>query len=317
MISAEKSAAKNTVTSYKLDLIDLLSFLKNHKLQIETITQHELASYFVKLSEKGLSNRTLARKISAIKHFFKFLCTDRIRKDNPTLYLDMPKQEKLLPKALSKTDVEIMLNSIDTSGGDEKVRDKCMLEILYSSGMRVSELILLKHSSIQNESINSDSHAAIIIKGKGGKERIIILNSSALQSLKVYLAIRPKFLKNQQCDYLFPSFNKKGKITHISRQRFHQIIKTIATNANINPELVSPHKLRHSFASHLLQNGADLRVVQELLGHADISSTQIYTKVLSEQAKNLVLDTHPLADKNEVQKTKSSSKQDGQTRYPK
>ena len=296
MISAEKSAAKNTVASYKIDLIDLLSFIKKHSLLLENISQSDIANYLVTLSEKGLSNRTLARKISSIKHFFKFLCTERIRSDNPALYLDMPKQEKLLPKALSKNDVEAMLNSIDTSLGRDRIRDKCMLEILYSSGMRVSELILLKYSSIQKEAISSDSHAAIIIKGKGSKERIIILNQSALQSLKLYLSIRAEFLKNQQCDYLFPSFNKKGEITHLSRQRFHQIIKSIAAAANINPELVSPHKLRHSFASHLLQNGADLRVVQELLGHADISSTQIYTKVLSEQAKNLVLETHPLAD---------------------
>ncbi len=297
MISVEKSAAKNTIYSYKFDLDDLLSFLSNGKISLQDVLQSDLARYIEKLGEKKLSSRTLARKISAIKHFFKFLCIDKIRKDNPSLYLEMPKQEKLLPKALSKQDVELMLSSIDISKNADGIRDKCMLEILYSSGMRVTELVQLRYSSIQKNTIKSESHAAIVIKGKGSKERIIILNQSAINALNEYLKVRIKFLRGMQSDFLFPSFGKSGKVTHMSRQRFHQIIKQVATNANIDPVLVSPHKIRHSFASHLLQNGADLRVVQELLGHADISSTQIYTKVLSEQAKNLVLDTHPLSKK--------------------
>lgn len=297
MISVEKSAAKNTIYSYKFDLDDLLSFLSNAKISLQDVLQSDLARYIEKLGEKKLSSRTLARKISAIKHFFKFLCIDKIRKDNPSLYLEMPKQDKLLPKALSRQDVEAMLSSIDISKNPDKIRDKCMLEILYSSGMRVSELIQLRYSNIQKNVIKSESHAAIVIKGKGSKERIIILNQSAIHSLNEYLKVRMKFLRGVQSDFLFPSFGKSGKITHMSRQRFHQIIKQVAISAKIDPALVSPHKIRHSFASHLLQNGADLRMVQELLGHADISSTQIYTKVLSEQAKNLVLDTHPLSTK--------------------
>jgi integrase/recombinase XerD len=297
MMSAERSASNNTLYSYKLDLIDLLSFSSRNFISIVNFSTADILKYISSLDKKKLSGRTLARKISSIKQFFKFLVTDKIRSDNPALYLEMPKQDKLLPKAISKDNVNEMLSTIITENNPEGIRDKCMLEMLYSTGMRVTELIQLKYSSIQKNIIESESHAAIIVKGKGSKERLVILNQSAIKSLSEYIKIRPYFLKGLQTDYLFPSFMKSGKITHISRQRFHQITKRIANDANIDAALVSPHKVRHSFASHLLQNGADLRIVQELLGHADISSTQIYTKILSKQAKDLVLDAHPLSKK--------------------
>ncbi len=294
-MAAERSAAFNTLYSYRLDLLDFLSYGAKIKRTVTELDANNIMQYIAALGCEKLSGRTLARRISAIKQFFKFLTTDKIIDKNPALYLEMPKQEKLLPKALSQ---EQMGQIISIVGSDEDgIRDKCMLEILYSTGMRVSELITLKYSNIQKNIISSDDHAAIIVNGKGNKDRLVILNQAAIRALVDYVKIRPVFLKGMQSDYLFPSFKKSGKITHISRQRFHQIIKELAALANIDTKLVSPHKVRHSFASHLLQNGADLRVVQELLGHADISSTQIYTKILSQRAKELVLDVHPLSKK--------------------
>lgn len=299
MLSAERSASANTLSSYKTDLLELLKFATNSNLNIEHCSDTDLNKYASYLSStKNYKSSTLSRKISALRSFFTFLVSDGIRADNPALGLELPKKERNLPKALSYEDILKLLNRSSPSDSPEKLRDNAILHLLYSSGMRVSELTNLKMSSIERGNVSNDDSMVINIKGKGNKERLVVINDSALIALRKYLSVRFKLLKGHKNDYLFPSHKKKGEVTNISRQRVHQIFKQLANEVGIDPDLLSPHKIRHSFATHILQNGADLRVVQELLGHSDISSTQIYTKVANEQAQKLVLEKHPLAQKS-------------------
>lgn len=291
MLAAERFASKNTITSYRSDLLDLFLTLKK---DLQSIQQQDLEKYFIILSKKGIGSRSIARKISAVKQFFKFISLEKIITKDISLPLEFPKLDKLLPKPLNAEQIEKILSTASRDVTPEGLRLFTMLQILYSTGLRISELINLKTTSLVKESKMHGNLMVILIKGKGGKERQVVLNGGAMQAIQNYLKIRHEFLRNQKSDLLFPSFDKQGKSKPLTRQRFHQLIKENAINSGIDPSVVSCHKMRHSFATHLLGNGADLRVIQELMGHSDISSTQIYTKVANSHVKSEVYSKHPL-----------------------
>jgi integrase/recombinase XerD len=295
MIAAERSLAKNTILSYKNDLENFLQFSAQNNLSISNISLKDINNYITQHTNAILKPTSISRKISAIRQFFKFLLSENIRKDNPALDIDLPKKEINLPKSLSKEQIDKLLHQAFLDNSFEGIRFYAVLEILYSTGMRISELVGLKYSFLFKYVSKDENMLAFVINGKGNKERIVILNNTAMKALNQYLEVREYFLKGQESDFLFPSFNNKGKVTHITRQRFFQLLKQLAIQSNLDPTIISPHKIRHSFASALLQNGANLRVVQELLGHQDISSTQIYTKVIDEQKRELIFTKHPLA----------------------
>ena len=294
MITAEKGVTKNTVISYRKDITDLFLFLNGNNCLLKEVTHDVLLEYIRNLSKKNLGPKSIRRKISSSRQFFAFLVSDNYLTKNPALNLPMPKREKLLPRALSQDLIDKLLKSAQSSQKKEGVRAYAMLEILYSTGMRISELIALKLKSAK--SLNKGGMNHLMITGKGNKERIVIINETATNALKKYLEIRESFLKNHdKSDFLFPSYSNNNVVTQITRQRFGQILKVLAGDAGIDKSLVSPHKIRHSFATHMLENGANLRIIQELLGHSDISSTQIYTKVSDQTAKKMIVDHHPLS----------------------
>lgn len=270
MMSVERGSSKNTLESYKRDLDSFVEFIKS---DVETCTSEEIAQYMQSLAKEGFSPKSRARKLSALNQFFKYLYLEKIRKDNPCSNIDAPKAEKSLPKFLSEQEVNKLLDA-----ANKDVRLKAMLEVLYAAGLRVSELVSLKKSSVRVE--NGDHY--LIVKGKGSKERMVPLTKYAVEALKS--------LQNDKSEWLFPS----GK-SHITRQRFGQLLKELAVEAGIDQQKLSPHVLRHSFASHLLAGGADLRLVQELLGHEQIATTQIYTHIQSTKLHKLVQEHHPLA----------------------
>lgn len=284
MMASERGAAANTIESYQRDLSDVAAFLKKQKSDFTSVDKNQLEAYIATLGKNKFSPRTVARRISSIRQFFHFLYSDEIRKDNPSTTLDTPRQPRHLPDSLSAKDMTALLAAANSA---KDLRLVAMLELLYASGLRVSEMITLPLSSLQR--LNTQKHHFLIVKGKGNKERIVPLHDSALEALNRYLATR-----KDESPWLFPSHGKKGYIT---RQRFGQMLKEIALAAGLNPEKISPHTLRHSFASHLLAGGADLRVIQELLGHADISTTQIYTHIEQDKLTKLVTKHHPLANK--------------------
>lgn len=297
MMMAERGAAGNTIAAYQRDLDELHSFLTPRQIPMIEATTDDIRAFFKNISASGLAPSTIARKLSSVKQFYKFLCVDEFITENPSLVMDAPKQGKALPKYLSESQVTALLKTSAEDKSIEGLRLTALLEVLYASGLRVSELVSLKMSNLQK--ITSGNKVTLrnflIVKGKGNKERLVPLNQSAIEALQNYLTIRENFLPphlHNSNEYLFPSSSQEGYLT---RQRLHQLLKELALASNIDPDLVSPHVLRHSFASHLLNNGADLRVLQELLGHSDISTTQIYTHILSERMKKLVLEHHPLA----------------------
>ncbi|WHA05259.1 tyrosine recombinase [Candidatus Bandiella numerosa] len=295
MLIAERGATENTILSYKKDIKDLFDYLALNHIELEKVTSSVVKDFIVELSKKNLGAKTIGRKISALRQFFSFLVSDGIFKENPTLNIIMPKRPESIPKALSKNMLSHLIETASNDVTKEGLRDYAMLEILYSTGMRISELVALEMKSLEGFSNDSEINL-LIVKGKGQKERAVILNQKACKALKNYLNIRGKFLSTgTKANWVFPSISKNKKIVHISRQRFGQILKEIAIKSNIDPSIISPHKIRHSFATHMLDNGANLRIVQELLGHSDISSTQIYTKVSDSKAKKLLLDKHPLS----------------------
>lgn len=274
MMSVERGASTNTLESYKRDLEDFISFIKK---PVEEAIEQDLNKYINHTADIGLAASTRARRLSSIKQFYLYLYTEKIISENPSVNVDAPKKPKSLPKYLTEEEI---IKLITTSEKDPRLN--CMLEILYASGLRVSELIALKKSSVRK----SAEGFYLFVKGKGNKERIVPLGKKAMESLRNYY----DSLKETKEGWLFPS----GK-SHITRQRFGQLLKQIAIESGIDPEKVSPHVLRHSFASHLLAGGADLRLVQELLGHEQIATTQIYTHVQEKKLYDLVQQHHPLA----------------------
>ncbi|MDF3047532.1 MAG: tyrosine recombinase XerD [Candidatus Midichloriaceae bacterium] len=287
---SERGLSKNSVASYLNDLKHFLIHFNLKAVSVLKLTTSDLSIYLSSGEFSKCKSATIARKISTLRQFYLFLLSEKLIAENPALDLEPPKKEVRAPKSLDNNEIEALIQIIEHAKDPTGIRNYCMLELLYSTGMRVSELITLKFSNIKNPVEVHEDYQVFLINGKGNKERIVIFNQRALQALNKYLQVR-----SGSNDYLFPSTKSSKKPAHLSRQMFFITIKKLALEAGIDPNKVSPHKIRHSFASHILQNGANLRVVQELLGHADISSTQIYTKVLSKQAEDLVFNHHPLS----------------------
>lgn len=292
MLSAERGAAANTLLSYERDLEDLASFLSGRKVSIGNASRDDLVAYLADLSHRGFQPTSQARRLSAMRQFYKFLYSENLRGDDPTAILDAPKKARPLPKVLTVEDVGGMLTLAEEEsrleGPDQpqRIRRLALLELLYATGMRVSELVSLPAKVLSQEG------RFLVVKGKGNKERLVPLSRTAIEALARYGAIRSENPVHAASSFLFPAASKEG---HLPRQVFARELKDLAIRAGLSAAAVSPHVLRHAFASHLLGNGADLRVVQELLGHSDISTTQIYTHVLDERLQQLVQTHHPLA----------------------
>ena len=302
MLAAEQGAGANTLDAYRRDLSDLSEFLSQSGQSFAVAETQTLRDFLADLDTRGFKSSSIARRLSAIRHLFRFLLNERLRSDNPAAILSGPKRGRALPKVLSIADVDRMLTrakelalASDASALQRlrRIRLYCLLEVLYATGLRVSELVALPHSAARHDA------RMIVVRGKGNKERLVPLNEASRQAMTDYLAamdlLRPETRKNATTSkWLFPSFGESG---HLTRQHFARDLKELAVSAGLAARLVSPHVLRHAFASHLLHNGADLRIVQTLLGHTDISTTQIYTHVVEERLKSLVRDLHPLAEK--------------------
>lgn len=291
MMAAERAASKHTIEAYERDLMDFSGFMKKKRHDAENVDVDTIRQYLAGLHKQALAARTIARKLSSLRQFFQFLYSEGVREDNPTIHLDTPRQARSLPKVLDEKEVDTLLECAYVDDSPDGLRLVALLEILYATGMRVSELVSLPLAAVQRQP-DRQMKPFFLIKGKGNKERLVPMNQKSVAALERYLEVRDVFLKAKETSsYLFCSSSKEG---HLTRQRLGQLLKELAINAGLNPKLVSPHVLRHSFASHLLHHGADLRVVQELLGHSDISTTQIYTHILDEKLKSLVLEHHPL-----------------------
>lgn len=288
---AAEGAARNTVESYGRDLRHFSAFTTARRRTAEDATQAMIRQYLKSLSEAGMSAGTSARRLSTLRQFFRFLHGERVRDDDPTAALDSPRQGRRIPKFLSEGEVEDLLGAARARTGREGFRLVALLEILYATGLRVSELVGMPMSALSRDGL------MLVVRGKGDKERMVPLSEPARDALEDYLAVRESFIPKKSAtsvmrNRLFPSRSKEG---HLTRARLSQMLKELATEAGLPPKRVSPHVLRHSFASHLLANGADLRSLQQMLGHADIATTQIYTHVLDERLKSLVDQAHPLA----------------------
>jgi integrase/recombinase XerD len=309
ILIAEKGLSKNTVSSYQNDLKLFLGFLLTKNYRFENADETILKSYLEELYKQGIKPSSLNRKISTLKSFFKFLAAENINKNNPTLNIDHAKNNPKLPKYLSEKEVFLMLDSVVKDNSHFGIRLSAMLEILYASGLRVSELVSLPISAIGKNSENGQIVLKnyLIVTGKGNKERIAPLNKTSLRILEKYLKAREE-MGHGNSRWLFcgkirinKDKNQLSKATkrvvdeHLTRQRFNQMLKELAIMAGVDENKVSPHVIRHSFASHLLSQGVDLRVLQELLGHSDISTTQIYTHIMDSKLKDLVFKHHPLA----------------------
>jgi integrase/recombinase XerD len=289
MLSAERGAAANTLDSYRRDLNGYLGHLAARGRSVRDAGAEDVRSWLEAMSKAGMAASTAARRLSAVRQFHKFLYTEGRRADDPTATIDSPRQGRALPKILSEDEVSVML---EVARGDEApagLRMTALLEMLYATGMRVSELVQLPLSAVARD------QDFIVVRGKGGRERLVPLTRKAREAIAAYKAVRNSFIpKGAESKWLFPSSGRRG---HLTRQRFGQMLKELAVLSGIDATRVSPHVLRHAFASHLLAHGADLRAVQQLLGHADISTTQIYTHVLNDRLIRLVGEKHPLARK--------------------
>ncbi|MBK8174609.1 MAG: tyrosine recombinase XerD [Rhodospirillales bacterium] len=293
MMSAERGAARNTLDAYHRDLSGFLAHAERAGMNAISADSETLRAYMLAQGQADMSARTAARRLSALRQFFRFLFAEGTRADNPALVLDAPKQRPAMPKCLSEDEVERLLAAAADRPGADGRRMTAMLEILYATGLRVSELVGLPLAALDRDG------RTLIVRGKGSKERMVPLTEPAIDAIATYLDVREHFLAHghlrrraAQKPWLFPSRSGAG---HLTRIRFGQLLKETAVAAGLAPGRVSPHVLRHSFASHLLAHGADLRSLQQLLGHADIGTTQIYTHVLDARLKALVERAHPLA----------------------
>ena len=292
--AAELGAATNTQLAYGRDLKDFDSFLARRALDFVTVGRKDIEAYLVWCDAQGLAKSTRARRLSAIKQLYRFAFEEGWRTDNPAIQIAGPGQDKRLPKVLSEDEVDQLLDAARHSGRNtsDQLRNTCLMELLYATGMRVSELVSLRVSAARGDP------RLLLIMGKGGKERLVPLSDPAREALAAWLVQRDKTDETAQAKgkpasiYLFPS---RGSAGYLTRHRFYLLIKEFALTAGVDPAKVTPHTLRHAFATHLLANGADLRAIQTMLGHADVATTEIYTHVLEARLSELVLENHPLA----------------------
>ncbi|CCQ74642.1 site-specific tyrosine recombinase XerD [Magnetospira sp. QH-2] len=286
MMAAERGAAQNTLESYHRDLGDFGEFLNAPP---EKASAEDIRRYLSRMNDLGLAPRTAARRLSALRQFYRFLFAERLRGDDPSSVIDGPKLGRPLPKYLGEEEVDRLLETARLRDDRDGLRLIAMMEVLYATGLRVSELVGLPLTALSRDG------RVLVVRGKGDKERLVPISEPARQALSAYMVVRDQFMPTagkKARSFLFPSSAKQG---HLTRARFGQLLKSLAMEAGLAPSRVSPHVLRHSFASHLLAHGADLRSLQRMLGHADISTTQIYTHVLDERLKRLVESAHPLA----------------------
>ncbi|MCB1556596.1 MAG: site-specific tyrosine recombinase XerD [Alphaproteobacteria bacterium] len=301
MLTTERGAAMNTRQAYWRDLADFSLWLRaGSKKEIVDASTDQVRSYLAELGKKihtkgqskaQIATRTVARRLSALRQFYRYLISENVRKDDPTATVESPKQKRTLPKTLTEAEVSALIKTAGQGGGTDSLRMVCLMEMLYATGLRVSELVGLPMSAI------GEDVQFLMVEGKGGRERMVPLSEPAQKALKNYMDIRTRFIamddKGAQAQWLFPS--RTSESGHLTRQRFAQLLKDLADNAGMPHGKVSPHILRHAFATHLLARGADLRSVQKMLGHADIATTQIYTHIVGENAKKTVEEKHPLS----------------------
>jgi len=296
MMSAERGASKNTLEAYERDLTDYDGYLAKSKIGFDDVTSEKIRNYLEFLNGQGLAASTVQRRLSAVRQIHKFLYAEGIARKNPADIIESPRAARGLPKVLSVAEVDLLLNvarqNVEQAKGRkqlEPARLYCLLELLYATGLRVSELVSLPRT------VFAGNPRLLNIKGKGGRERLVPISEPAGVAVKQYEEIARRFNEKEFAEtaFLFPSRGKEG---HLTRQHFALALKNLAISAGLDAGKVSPHVLRHAFASHLLDGGADLRAVQQMLGHADISTTQIYTHVLAERLKAVVEDHHPLSE---------------------
>jgi len=292
-IQAERDAARNTLLSYHRDLTDLAAFLAVRGRDFADASRADIEAYLVDQTDRGMAQATRARRLSAIRQLYRFAFLEGWRTDDPAALIKGPKRERTLPGSLSEAEVDRLLAAAETLGQTpaDRLRDTCLMQVLYATGLRVSELVSLPLTAVRGDP------RMILIRGKGGRERMVPLSPPARTAIAAWLAQldagetgRPG---RQRSPYLFPARGKRG---HMTRERFFLLVKELARAAGLDAGKVSPHTLRHAFATHLLAHGADLRVIQTLLGHASIATTEIYTHVLDSRLKELVLEKHPLAE---------------------
>ncbi|MBN9077611.1 MAG: site-specific tyrosine recombinase XerD [Rhizobiales bacterium 65-79] len=298
MMSAERGASENTLLSYRRDLEDAAGFMAASGRGLDGAAPADLSAYMNDIARRGFAASSQARRLSALRQFYRFLYSEGLRLDDPSGTVDSPRKDRALPKVLGEEEVTRLLERAASETGDESlgdgrrlaaVRMHAMIELLYATGLRVSELVALPVAVARRD------ERFFIVRGKGGKERMVPLSGKAREALKAWLRTRAADPSMAESPWLFPAASEEG---FLPRQVFARDLKGLAARAGIPAAKISPHVLRHAFASHLLQNGADLRVVQQLLGHSDISTTQIYTHVLEKRLVELVSRHHPLADRD-------------------
>ena len=289
MMAAERSASLNTIEAYKRDLEEFAQFVVTRGTRIEAATADQVRDYLRMRARTGLASVTMARKLSVLRGYFAFLLGEGVRRDDPCAVMDTPRLGRRLPKTLNQDEVgRILAKARDRDGADGR-RLTALVEILYATGLRVTELVTLPISALSRD------RRVLVVRGKGGKERMVPLGTPARQAIELYLADRRKLERSGAAvRFLFPGRSGPG---HLSRSHFARLLKRLGVEAGIDPRRISPHVLRHAFATHLVDHGADLRSVQQMLGHADISTTQIYTHVADSRLKTLVAERHPLAEK--------------------
>lgn len=287
MLAAERGAASLTLDAYRRDLAHFAAFLAGSETSLAAADTQALRAYLATLTAAGMAARTAARRLSCLRQFYRFLFAEGLRGDDPTAALEGPRRSTTLPKLLSEKEVDRLIAAAHAQPGPQGLRLAALVEVLYATGLRVSELVGLPLAAVE------EGRRFLVVRGKRGRERLVPLGEPADRALGAYLEVRERFLTGpRQAQRLFPS---RSAVGHLTRERFAQMLKTLAAAAGIDPQKVSPHVLRHAFASHLLAHGADLRAVQKMLGHADIATTQIYTHVLDDRLKATVGKHHPLA----------------------
>jgi integrase/recombinase XerD len=288
MMAAERAAAPNTLKAYAKDLADADAYLARRGASLASASVEDVEAYFAELGARGLAPATASRRRAALRQFYRFVLGERWREDDPSRRVDAPKRGRPLPKVLSRAEVDALITAGGSRDGAAGLRLGCLIELIYASGLRVSEATSLTLAAVAGDP------AYLMVRGKGGKERLAPLNAAARTAIKAYLEARPAFLAKggKASTWLFASRGQGGRLTP---RRFGQLLDEAARDAGVDPAKVSPHVLRHAFATHLLEGGADLRVVQTLLGHADIATTQIYTHVAEGRLREVVETKHPLA----------------------